>query len=88
MQGVEQRTVDQIRRPNHCCRPDKETASKTSQAVASAERGDAEQELECPSEVLVIEKALSQQDICGVQSTTTVGSLNTWSEHTQDHKVR
>lgn len=77
MKGVEERTVDQIGRPDHCGRPHQEATRKSSQSISSAESCDAEENLECPAELLAVENLLGQEDICRIKNTTAVSSLET-----------
>lgn len=60
VQAVEESDVDQIGGPNHGGRPDQEATSQTSQAVSSTQRGDAEEKLESPAEILLVKETLSQ----------------------------
>lgn len=75
VQAVEEGDVDQVGGPDHGGGPDQEATSQASQAVSSTKRGDAKQKLECPAEILLVPQTLSQENIGGIQYTTTVGSL-------------
>lgn len=75
VQAVEEGDVDQVGGPDHGGRPDQEATSQAGQAISSTQRGDAKQKLECPAEILLVPQTLSQEDIGGIQYTTTIGSL-------------
>lgn len=75
MQAVEESDVDQVGGPDHGGGPDQEATSQASQAVSGTQRGDAKKKLECPAEILLVEETLSQEDVGGIQYTTTIGSL-------------
>jgi hypothetical protein len=58
MKRVEKSAVDKVSRPDHGGGPNEETSGQSSKSVSGAERGDAEEHLECPAEVLAVEEPL------------------------------
>ncbi|KAH6607395.1 hypothetical protein Trco_003708 [Trichoderma cornu-damae] len=73
--AVEEGDVDQVGGPDHGGGPNQEAAGQAGQAVPGAQGGDAEEKLEGPAEVLLVEELLGQQDVGGIEHATTIGSL-------------
>ena len=77
VQGVEERAVDKVRGPDHGGGPHEEAARQAREAVARAEGGDAEEDLEGPAEVLLVPQLLGEEDVGRVKDSATVGGLAT-----------
>lgn len=76
MQAVKHGAVDEIGGPNHGSGPHQEAAGEACHAVTGAERGNAKEKLKRPAKGLLVEQALRQEDIGGIQSTATICGLH------------
>ncbi len=76
VERVEQGAVDQIRGPDHSCRPNQEAPGQAGQAIASAERGDAEEKLERDAEVLTVKDLLRDKNIRRIQNSAAIRRLS------------
>lgn len=70
VQGSEQTSVDQSRRPDHSSGGDEETVEETSDTKSQHLGGDTHEDLESPAKVLAVKGTLSEQHISSVGSTT------------------